>query len=149
MSNQKTLFVPRDNVIFYCISLNPTGTACAMEYILWLCISWQHACVPRVAMKYKIYSMARVGSTNFKITKMAGYAKEWKILMWLINRMKKFKEFCSKKEAQNTKKSTKFAIQAFRAFGDLQTAEESVKNLDKRLARFFANYFFLHFSLTF
>ena len=26
-------------------------------------------------MKYKIYSMARVGSTNFKI-KMAGYAKE-------------------------------------------------------------------------
>ena len=35
-----------------------------------------HACLPRVAMKYKIYSMARVGSTNFKITKMAGYAKE-------------------------------------------------------------------------
>ena len=34
------------------------------------------ACVPRVAMKYKIYSMARVGSTNFKITKMAGYAKQ-------------------------------------------------------------------------
>ena len=27
-------------------------------------------------MKYKIYSMARVGSTNFKTTKMAGYAKE-------------------------------------------------------------------------
>ena len=40
------------------------------------CISWQDACVPRVAMKYKIYSMARVGSTKFKITKMAGYAKE-------------------------------------------------------------------------
>ena len=30
-------------------------------------------------MKYKIYSMARVGSTNFKITKMAGYAKESEI----------------------------------------------------------------------
>ena len=41
-----------------------------------VCISWQHACVPRVAMKYKIYSMARVGSTNFNITKMARYAKE-------------------------------------------------------------------------
>ena len=27
-------------------------------------------------MKYKIYSMARVGSTNLKITKMARYAKE-------------------------------------------------------------------------
>ena len=27
-------------------------------------------------MKYKIYSMARVESTSFKITKMAGYAKE-------------------------------------------------------------------------
>ena len=52
-----------------------------------------------------------------------------KRLMWLMNRMKKFK----------------VAIQAFRAFGDLQTAEESVKNLDKRLARFFAN-FFLYFS---
>ena len=68
-----------------------------------------------------------------------------KRLMWLMNRMKKFKEFCSKKDAQNTKKSTKFAIQAFRAFGDFQTAEESVKNLDKRLARFFANYFFIFF----
>ena len=65
--------------------------------------------------------------------------------MWLMNRMKKFKEFCSKKDAQNTKKSTKFAIQAFRAFVDLQTAEESVKNLDKRLARFFANFFFIFF----
>ena len=65
--------------------------------------------------------------------------------MWLMNRMKKFKGFCSKKDAQNTKKLTKFAIQAFRAFGDLQTAGESVKNLDKRLARFFANYFFIFF----
>ena len=35
LSNQKTLFVPRDNVIFHCISLNPTRTACAMEYILY------------------------------------------------------------------------------------------------------------------
>ena len=40
------------------------------------CVSWQHACVPCVAMKYKIYFMARVGSTNFQITKMAGYEKE-------------------------------------------------------------------------
>ena len=68
--------------------------------------------------------------------------------MWLMNRMKKFKKFCSKKEAQNTKKSTKFAIQAIRAFGDLQTAEESVKNLDKRLTRFFANYFFSIFFMN-
>ena len=45
-----------------------------------------------------------------------------------------------KQDAQNTMKSTKFAIQAFR---DLQKAEESVENLDKRLARFFANYFFI------
>ena len=43
------------------------------------------------------------------------------------------------KDAENTKKSTKFAIQAF---GDLQTAEESVKNLYKRLARFFCKLFF-------
>ena len=72
-----------------------------------------------------------------------------KRLMWLMNRIKKFKEFCSKKDAQKTKKSTKFAIQAFR---DLQTAEESVKNLDKRLPRFFGNYFFFifheHFSFS-
>ena len=34
------------------------GTARVMEYILSrFCISWQHACT-RVAMKYKIYSMA-------------------------------------------------------------------------------------------
>ena len=32
---KKTLFVPRDNVIFHCISLHPTRTACAMEYILY------------------------------------------------------------------------------------------------------------------
>ena len=38
------------------------------------------------------------------------------------------------KDARNTKKSTKFSIQAF---GDLRTAEESMKNLEKRLARFF------------
>ena len=43
---------------FRCISLNSTRT------------------VPCVAMKYKIYFMARVGSTNFQITKMAGYEKE-------------------------------------------------------------------------
>ena len=60
---QKT---PRDNVIFRCISLNYTRTACAMEYIL-----YYHAFVPRVAMNYKIYSIARGESKNFKITKMA------------------------------------------------------------------------------
>ena len=26
---------PRDNAIFHCISLNPTRTACAIEYILY------------------------------------------------------------------------------------------------------------------
>ena len=62
-------------------------------------------------------------------------------LMWLMNRMKKFKEFCRKKDAQNTEVN-KICYSSFRAFGDLQTAAESVKNLDKRLARFFANYFF-------
>ena len=51
---------------------NPMRTACVMEYILYL----MDTCVPRVVMKYKTYSIARVGSTNFKITKMAGYAKE-------------------------------------------------------------------------
>ena len=35
LSNQKTLFVPRDNIIFHCISLIPTRTVCAMEYILY------------------------------------------------------------------------------------------------------------------
>ena len=57
--------------------------------------------------------------------------------MWLMNRMKKLKEFCGKKDAQNRRKSTKFAIQVLRASGDLQTAEESMENLDKSLARFF------------
>ena len=71
LSNQKTLFVPRDNVIFHCISLNPTRTACAMEYILYFMAT--RVCP---ACCHKIYSMAHVGSTNFKITKMAGYAKE-------------------------------------------------------------------------
>ena len=71
LSNQKTLFVPRDNVIFHCISLDRTRTACAMEYILYFMAT--RVCP---ACCHKIYSMARVGSTNFKITKMAGYAKE-------------------------------------------------------------------------
>ena len=66
-------------------------------------------------MKYKIYSMARVGSTNFKITKMAGYAKEIDVV---DESDEEIQRVCSKKDAQNTKKSTKFAIQAFRAFGD-------------------------------
>ena len=100
-------------------------------------------------MKYKIYSMARVGSTNFKITKMAGYAKEIDVI---DESDEEIQTVLQETDAQNTKKSTKFAFQAFRAFGDLQTAEESVKNLDKRLARFFANYFFYifheHFSFS-
>ena len=81
--------------------------------------------------------MAHVGSTKFKITKMAGCAKE----IDLIDESdEEIQRVLQEKDAQNTKKSTKFAIQAF---GDLQTAEESVENLDKRLARFFANYFFM------
>ena len=44
-----------------------------MGYILYFMAT--RVC-PACSMKYKIYSMARVGSTNFKITKMAGYAKE-------------------------------------------------------------------------
>ena len=74
-----------------------------------------------------------------------------KRLMWLMNRMKIFKEFCSKKDAQNTKKSTKFAIQAFRAFRDLQTAEESVKIFIKDWQGFFQFFFYIfheHFSFS-
>ena len=93
---------------------------------------------------HKIYSMARVGSTNFKITKMAGYAKEIDVV---DESDEEIQRVLQEKDTQNTKKSTKFAIQAFRAFGDLQTAEESVQNLHKILARFFANYFFV-FSMN-
>ena len=84
--------------------------------------------------------MAHVGSTNFKITKMAEYAKEINVV---DESDEEIQRVLQEKDAQNTKKSTKFATQAFRAFGDLQTAAESVENLDKRLARFFANYFFI------
>ena len=67
-------------------------------------------------MKYKIYSMARVGSTNFKITKMAGYSKE----IDLVDESdEEIQRVLQEKDAQNTKKSTKFA---FQAFGDSQTA---------------------------
>ena len=66
-------------------------------------------------MKYKIYSMAHVGSTQFKITKMAGCAKE----IDLVDESdEEIQRVLQEKDAQNTKKSTKFAIQAF---GDLQT----------------------------
>ena len=106
-----------------------------MEHILYFMAT---RCVPRVAMKYKIYSMARVGSTNFKITKITGYAKEIDVV---DESDEEIQNVLQEKDAQNTKKSTKFAIQAFRAFGDLQTAEESVENLDKILARIFGNYF--------
>ena len=88
--------------------------------------------------------MARVGSTNFEITKMAEYAKEIDVV---DEPDEEIQRVLQEKDAQNTKKPTKFAIQAFRAFEDLQTAEESVKNLDKRLARFFANYFFFIFFM--
>ena len=90
-------------------------------------------------MKYKIYSMARVGSTNFKITKITGYAKETDVV---DDRMKKLKTFCRKRTPRTKEVNRKFAIQAF---GDLQTAEESVENLDKILVRFFGNYF-LYFA---
>ena len=65
------------------------------------CISWQHACVPRVATKYKIYSMARVGSTNFKITKMAGYAKEIDVI---DESDEEIQRVLQEKDAQNTPK---------------------------------------------
>ena len=74
--------------------------------------------------------MGRVGFTNFQITKTEGMRKR---LMSLMNRMKKFR-VSQENHAQNIRKSTKSANQAFRA---LQTAEERVKNLDKRLARYF------------
>ena len=80
--------------------------------------------------------MARVGSMNFKITKMAGYAKE----IDLVDESdEEIQRVLQEKDARNTKKSTKFFIQAF---GDLQTAEESVENLEKGLARFFCKLFF-------
>ena len=61
---------------------------------------------------------------------MAGYAKE----IHLVDESdEEIQRVLQEKDAQNTK-STKFAIQAF---GDLQTAEESVENLDKRLQIFF------------
>ena len=69
---------------------------------------------------------------------MMGYTKEIDVV---DKSDEEIQRVLLKKDAQNTKNSTKFAIQAFRAFGDLQTFEESVENLDKRLARFFANYF--------
>ena len=77
--------------------------------------------------------MARVRSTNFKTTKMAGYAKEIDVV---DESDEEIQLVLQEKDAQNTRKSTKFTIQAFRVFGDLQTAEESVENLDKRLASF-------------
>ena len=72
--------------------------------------------------------MARVGSTNFQIIKMVGYAKEIDVADELDEKIQSFagKAHPDYKEA----------------FQDLQTAEESVKNLDKRLARFFGNYFY-------
>ena len=90
-----------------------------------------------------------MGSTNFQIKKMAGYAKEIDVV---DESDEEIRRVLQEKDAQNTKKSTKFAIQAFRAFGDLQTAEEGGENLDKRLARFFVNYFYYilheHFSFS-
>ena len=45
LSNQKTQFTPRERVIFHCISLNPTRTACAMRYILYfMATRGTHAC---------------------------------------------------------------------------------------------------------
>ena len=70
---------------------------------------------------------------------MAGYAKEIDVV---DESDEEIQRVLQEKDAQNTK-LTKFAIQAFRTFGDLQTAEEGVENLDKRLARCFADYFFI------
>ena len=50
------------------------------------------------------------------------------------------------KDAQNKKKSTKFAIWAFRAFAEFEIAEESVENLDNSLARFSTRVSFLNFA---
>ena len=52
-------------------------------------------------MKYKIYSMARVRSTNFKITKMAGYAKEIDVV---DESDEEIQRVLQEKDAQNTKK---------------------------------------------
>ena len=91
--------------------------------------------------------MGHAGSTNFQITKTAGYAKEIDVVDESDEEIQRVQE----KARRNIRKSTKFAIQAFQAFGDLQRAEESVENLDKRLARFFGNYFYyiLHEDFSF
>ena len=68
--------------------------------------------------------------------KNGGYAKEINVVDELDEEIRRVLQ---EKDAQNIKESTKFAIQAFRALGDLQTAEEGGENLDKRLARFFVN----------
>ena len=52
-------------------------------------------------MKYKIYSMARVGSTNFKITKMAEYAKEIDVI---DESDEEIQRVLQEKDAQNTPK---------------------------------------------
>ena len=54
--------------------------------------------------------MARVGSTNFKTTKMAGYAKEIDVV---DESDEEIQRVLQEKDSQNTKNSTKFAIQAF------------------------------------
>ena len=79
--------------------------------------------IPRVAMKYKIYSIARVGSTNFKITKMAEFAKEIDVV---DESDEEIQRVLQEKDAQNTKQSK----------GDLKVAEESVENLDELWERF-------------
>ena len=74
-------------------------------------ISWKHACALRVAMKYKIFSKARVGSTNLKITKMARYAKEINVV---DESDEEIHRVLQQMDVQNRRKWTKFAIQAFR-----------------------------------
>ena len=88
--------------------------------------------------------MARVGSTIFKTTKMAGYAKEIDVV---DESDEEIQRFLQEKDAHNTKKSKKFTIQAFRVIGDLQTAEESVENFDKRLASFYILHEYFSFSV--
>ena len=56
-------------MIFHCISLDSTRVA---HGIIQSC----HACVTRVAMKYEIYSMVRMGFMYFKKTKLMECAEE-------------------------------------------------------------------------
>ena len=80
--------------------------------------------------------MARVGSANFKITKMAGYMP--KRLIWLMNRMKKFKEFCRKRMLGTQRSQQNFL---FKPSEICKQPKKAWKILKKHWQGFFANYF--------